>query len=118
MRRPGRMARPAAALVSARDFVVNSHGLATEAAMVRMTPRLARLVTGLAAAMILLGIVDAAMSADDDRLRTKSSVMKSSSDAQGTLAGNLKASVKSKRSSTTISKTRSDTTQNTVGNMK
>lgn len=84
--------------------------------MVGMTPRLARLATKLVAATILLVIVDVALSAEGDRARKKISIMKSNSDTQGGLAGNLKASVKPKR--TTIPKTRSDTTQDAIGNMK
>jgi hypothetical protein len=90
-----------------------------EAAMgVLMTPRSAHLVTRLAAAIILLGITGMACSAEDTRPRTKASIMKSSSDTQGTLAGNVKASIKSKRTSTGIPKTKSDTTKSSISNMK
>ena len=78
----------------------------------------AHLVTGLAAATVLLGIIGVAYSAEDDRPRQKRSIMKSGSDTQGNLAGNLKASVKSKRTSTTILKTKGDTTKSSVSNMK
>jgi len=81
-----------------------------------MTPRLGHLVTGLAAAIILLGTTGMACSAEDTRPRTKASTMKAGGDTQGSLAGNLKASIKSKR--TSIPKTKGDTTKNTISNMK
>jgi hypothetical protein len=78
--------------------------------------RLAHLVTGLAAATVLLGIVGIASSAEGDRLRTK--VMKANADTQGSLAGNLKASIKRKRTSTTMLKTKGDTTKSSISNIK
>ena len=83
-----------------------------------MAPRLGHPVKRIAAAIILLGITGTACPAEDTRPRTKASTMKASGDAQGGLAGNLKASIKPKRTSTAIPKSRSDTTKSSISNIK